>query len=220
MTSVTVWHASVRGCPESAASVLSEAERHRLREYRNAGERRRFLAGAVLLRGLAGRQLDRAPGSIRVDRSCPACAGHHGRPSIADVSVSVSHTGDRVAVALGHNCSVGIDVECRQRGGNFTKLVPLTLTVRERHEVERLQPPARRLAFLDLWTAKEAVLKALGVGLNLSPRRVEVRPGGCEFAVVDGTLEARLRRLDLGAEYVATLAILPCDQGQRAAARR
>ena len=53
-------------------------------------------------------------------------------------------------------------------------------------------------AFARLWTAKEAVLKALGVGLSIDPRRVEiesVHEAGCRCVFHDAPLKQRNRKL-------------------------
>ena len=54
-------------------------------------------------------------------------------------------------------------------------------------------------AFLRLWTAKEAYLKALGVGLRREPSEICIRPRAEGFHVLDGgreipTIETRLWR--------------------------
>lgn len=105
-----------------------------------------------------------------------------GKPVFDDgPSFSVSHTPTRVAVALSTACDVGLDVE---DAGNAAR-------------DEGLRERLRR------WTATEAVLKALGVGVaragdvRLAPR--------LDLAILDGQTVC-LQAVNLGADVVAHVA--------------
>lgn len=90
----------------------------------------------------------------------------HGQPiPPRGVRASLSHASGVAAVAVGHDAAVGVDVERRDR---VVDLDGLARDVLDGHELQawRREPAGRRKdAFLRLWTRKEAVLKALGVGL-------------------------------------------------------
>ena len=99
----------------------------------------------------------------------PLSRDEHGRPRLAapfaDCDVSWSHSGDGLLVALGRGVDVGIDLE-------RVRARPHALALAERYfaasELAWLQVQAaatRDAAFLHLWCAKEAVLKAHGRGL-------------------------------------------------------
>ena len=51
------------------------------------------------------------------------------------------------------------------------------LHVNERADLSKLHGPALQRRFLEIWTAKEAFLKALGAGLNIDPAKVAVEFG-------------------------------------------
>src|SRR5690348_2316687 len=86
----------------AAERWLTAGERERLVAYRRAEDRARFVAAAGLLRLVVGERLGRPPASVAIDRTCPDCERPHGRPTVVGgaLSVSVSHSGDRVAVAV------------------------------------------------------------------------------------------------------------------------
>ncbi len=68
-----------------------------------------------------------------------------------------------------------------------------------------LPPDEGHAAFVQLWTAKEAYLKALGLGLRREPSEILVRPRGGAFRLFDRagevpTQEARLWREKIGSQ--------------------
>lgn len=133
---------------------------------------RRDAARRLLLR-VAG-ELFGAPATARVERD------GQGRPYLtrtdgADVQVSISHCDDVVAVALTRSGRVGVDVE-------LIRTLPALRLARRYldRDGERWlagRPAAGRTPdFLRLWTAKEALGKALGVGLRGGGLRRPVPP--------------------------------------------
>lgn len=91
-----------------------------------------------------------------------------GRPVVDGLAVSISHARGLVAVAAGRSGPVGVDVESRREfeidGMSRRWFDPAEVTW-----LQRQHDPLD--AFLRLWTAKEAVGKALGRGLRGSGLR-------------------------------------------------
>jgi len=84
------------------------------------------------------------------------------------------------ACALGDGPAVGIDIENRADLPDLDALIDRALAPPERARLRASSPTtaAASLAFLGLWTRKEAALKALTTGLSIDPRTaiVETRP--------------------------------------------
>lgn len=93
--------------------------------------------------------------------------GAHGRPELDHGSFDCnwSHSGDRLAVALGEGVRVGIDIEVPRPRPRALELAARYFADEEALALADLPPAAREAAFLRLWCAKEAVLKAHGRGL-------------------------------------------------------
>jgi 4'-phosphopantetheinyl transferase len=116
-----------------------------------------------------------------------------GRPHLDPLWVSVSHGHDLVAVAASASGPVGVDLEQRRTfevaglAGRWFDPAELAWMAGQPDEVE---------AFLRLWTAKEAVGKALGRGLRgsglrrLMPLTDGLVPSEPELAVVWVPIEA------------------------------
>jgi 4'-phosphopantetheinyl transferase len=92
-----------------------------------------------------------------------ASAGaEHARPV-----TSLTHTDGLVACGLTRVAAIGVDAEAAKPGGDWSALADHVLTQQERAILEAHPMPQQWDQFLRYWTIKEAVSKALGVGLAL-----------------------------------------------------
>lgn len=118
----------------------------------------------------------------------------HGRPCLEahGQDCNWSHSGDRLLVALGEGVRVGVDLELARPRPKALEIARRYFHADEAAALARLAPDARDAAFLRLWCAKEAVLKAHGRGLAHGLDRFAVRG----FDDADEPL--RLRSVDPG----------------------
>ena len=125
-----------------------------------------------------------------------------GRPHIPGLAVSISHTHHLLAVAASYAGPLGVDVE------EVHPREVRALAERWFHPAElawMTDQPDELTAFLHLWTAKEAVGKALGQGLrNSGLRRRMPLPASPAAGMVTG--EAGLAVLHVPVEQ-AVLAV-------------
>ncbi len=104
------------------------------------------------------------------------------RPRGSGLHLSLATRAGLVAIALAHR-PVGIDVE---RVALASEPPPAVLHPDERRWLEGLPATARPLAFAQLWSAKEAYVKALGTGFTHAPESFSVQLDGAErFTVND-----------------------------------
>ena len=115
-------------------------------------ERERALAYSLLCRLLDGE----TPQLEHNEKGAPYLPAH------PELSVSIRHCRAAVAVAVSPEGRVGIDVECRRRIGDG--LMERVCTPDEQAAVQASPDPT--MAFLRLWTRKEAVLKCRGTGIR------------------------------------------------------
>lgn len=151
---------------EGDERLLSDDERRRADNLATVDARARFVAGRARLREILGRRLGISPAGIAFTY------GPHGRPLLAGIGFSLAHAGDHAALALGPGPMLGLDLERLQPVDPAT--AHQYLSSREQAEISALPADARDLARLRAWTRKEAVTKALGVGLAADFARVEV----------------------------------------------
>lgn len=166
--------------------LLDDVERARMADFGSPEARGRYLASHAFLRRVLSRHLGVDPVAIRYDRGCEEC-GHpsHGRPRLqgapAPVSFSLSHSGRHVVVALGEG-PLGVDIEDTGRRPVADNVVRRCATGAEQVRLGHLAPGQRPRAFLQLWTRKEAVAKALGLGLVLPFSSFDVSGPGAVVA--------------------------------------
>jgi len=113
--------------------------------------------------------LDVPVGAIRIERMCRVCgAAGHGKPKLADPSgtfFSTSHSGELIGVAVAQRGPIGFDLE-RVTASSLDFVIG-ELAKEEQEALYGLPDDRRNEAFFRLWTRKEAVLKATGLGLSL-----------------------------------------------------
>lgn len=174
--------------------------------------RDRFIAARRAMRKLLATALGLDCAEIRYafDRGKPALAGSLGRR----LCFNLSHCGNVALVALHESRAIGIDVELRRALVDVCAMSRFALTAREREWIASQAPGARDVAFLKLWTLKEAALKAIGAGLLISPRELEL-PLERIFQPFELTARRRkgqshqvkVMQLD-SARYIAAMAVL------------
>ena len=210
-----VWWTDPAAVPADLVALLDADERTRLGRFHHEADRRRFRAAHALVRVVLARYVGGAPGALRFVHRCGACGGPHGKPALvgADLEFSLSHAGERVAVAV---ClaPTGLDVEARTRDLDPLALAGIALAPAERLVLEALHAADRSAALLRYWTRKEAVLKATGQGLSTAPGDLIVSGPDAEPRLLGwagagaAPPSVRLYGLDLGPGYEACVAVL------------
>ncbi|MFJ8104485.1 4'-phosphopantetheinyl transferase family protein [Streptomyces sp. NPDC096132] len=163
-------------------SLLDPVERARLDATPDPATRGRFLVGCALSRLLLGELLGMPPADVPLRRVCPRCGGPHGKPRLdapagsAAYDFSVTHSGALIGVAVCAGAEVGLDVEDADAALDVDSAARIALSARESAILRSLPPADRKPAFLRIWTRKEAVLKALGVGLHMPLHALEMSP--------------------------------------------
>lgn len=189
--------------PAKVAEPLRADEIHVWRVHRPKG------AGREPLLGLLARYLEVTPAQVRLVQ------GEHGRPTLDAIHGNAfefnwSHSGEQALVVLARGVSPGIDLEQRLARANALEIAQRFFTAGEADWLGSLDTDERHAAFLDLWTAREAVLKALGRGLAFGLDRLSFRPdeGGLVLQRLDGDEPAawQLHQLDVGKDAFAALA--------------
>ncbi|NKQ55246.1 4'-phosphopantetheinyl transferase superfamily protein [Amycolatopsis sp. K13G38] len=212
MIECAVWWAEPLPNEPRYLDLLDSPERGRHGAYRQEIDRRRFLTGRVLAKTILGERLGLAPGSVTFDATCEDCGKPHGKPRLAGVEFSISHSGDRVGLAV-TSVPVGLDVETDSRRADDS-LIAYALNETERQALAPLSTQERISTFFQYWTRKEALMKATGRGLKIPLQSITL--SGAEL-IASGhealdPATTRLADLDPGEGYRGAVAALTADE--------
>lgn len=191
-------------------AVLSEEEQSRAARFRTDRLRDVYVAAHGMLRGV----LSEATGLPAQQLSFRA--NPWGKPALSephrDFHFNLSHSGDRFLVALSRTGPVGIDIEKIADDAPYD-IASQVMTPGEQSLLMRMPAQDRRRTFYELWARKEAVAKAIGRGLAIDFRTIEVSDGmNCDLghAVVGLASSAEttwnIMRLPPMAGFAASLA--------------
>jgi len=193
---------------------LAPEELERAGRFRTATLRQRFVASRGILRRILGRCLDLAPGQVRFETD------PRGKPRLlagGDIEFNLAHTHDLMLLAVTRRWPVGVDVERIRRLNDAPGIARRFFTQREADWLQRVSEGRIDRAFFDLWTRKEAILKATGAGLSggLAALELLAPDGTYKGTVVDESARCKgatwvFTELEPAAGFVGALA-LPDD---------
>ena len=158
---------------DAAQALLDPGERQRAARFHFAHDRFTYVLAHAAWRVLLSHRL-RTPLS-----KLPLSRGAFGQPLLpgTDCSTSLSHSGSWIAVAIAATSTVGVDIESTPSRVHLADLQHLIATGEEQAQLQALDGPQRERALLNLWTQKEALLKAFGTGLEDTPHHLSAGPG-------------------------------------------
>lgn len=190
---------------------LSADERARAARFRFARDRERFVTARGLLREILSLYLN-----VETQRLSFGY-GTNGKPFLTehgDLRFNVSHSLDTVLIAVAHKCKVGVDIECTRGSLAVEEVAETVFSASEKQAVSSVDSEAKRMAFLRLWTRKEAYIKADGRGVSLPLEHIDVSAPTDRVAALDETTgewlvltDWTLRTLAVGPDYAASLVV-------------
>lgn len=211
-----VWRVCLQPFRRHAANwriLLSPEENSRADRFHFDRDRETWLITRGILRTLLGRYLDLPASSLKFTTNATGKPALHSSFLSRDLRFNVSHSGQCSLLAFASGIDIGVDIECHQAHRNIEQLTSSVFSTAESAVFHRLPLHLRPAAFFAAWTRKEAVLKALGVGLSLPPELIEVtfapeehptlRRGPDSLAPFD---RWSLRSFDVAEDYSAALA--------------
>jgi phosphopantetheinyl transferase len=178
------------GLPSASTMEKQLAVRH-LDPLRQSG----FLARRRIARAILASRLGLRPETIEIGES------ETGAPVLlspqAAFHLSFSARGPLALIGLARQ-PIGVDLE------RITPdmLIPWNvLRADERMALEALPPQEQPEAFCTLWSAKEAIVKAMGVGFRLAPEAIHLKgwpgDGTPEFSGISGTIQPASAGIEL-----------------------
>jgi 4'-phosphopantetheinyl transferase len=212
---IHVWRLSLSTTEEATKLfqlILSPDELARADRFVFARDRMRFVKARAGLRSILARYISLEPHLVRFSY------GSRGKPMLADsqnghrLFFSLSHSCEKALVAVGRGSPVGIDIERIRTDVDVVELTSQVFSPVEQATFARIGEHKRIEAFFKGWTSKEAYIKGLGHGLDLSLKEFDVcvdpeKPAQLLRAFSRcGSESWFLHSVDHGENYAATLA--------------
>ena len=170
----------VKDCLE----VLSAPERVRAEHFVFERDRRHYVISHAALRMLLARYVRDDPRDLEFE------ADENGKPRLVqrftDIRFNLSHTDGLALIAITRGREVGVDVERVDCEIEFEDIAATYFDPREVWDL-RVTPANERVSrFFNVWTRKEAQLKASGLGLAGLTERGEDRFAVRSLSPADG----------------------------------
>ena len=152
--------------------LLTPNEHKRLGAFVFEKDRHEYLLTRALERATLAHTLDVPPSALRFRRT------ELGRPELvpaSDVEFNLTNTSRLVACAVTRGRCLGVDAEPLDRADQVLALASTVFTKQEQADLATMPPAERRRWAVQLWTMKEAYIKARGLGLSLPVEQIELR---------------------------------------------
>jgi 4'-phosphopantetheinyl transferase len=147
--------------------VLDGAEREQQRRFVFAEDRHLYLVAHATVRACLSRYADVRPSEWVFSRN------DYGRPEVArprlerHLRFNLSHTRGMIAVLVGWERDLGVDVEDTARRSDPVEVADSFFAPDEVRTLRALPRELWRRRFFELWTLKESYIKARGMGLAI-----------------------------------------------------
>ena len=144
-------------------NVLSVTEKGRAERFARLEDRALFILTRGVLRCLLSEATRVSAEEIQF------AEGPAGKPYLSGLRgphFNVSHSGSYGLIGLSGSRPVGVDIERMRVSGDELNVAQNYFSADEYRALRSLKKEALRTAFYQIWTCKEAVLKACGAGIS------------------------------------------------------
>ncbi|MFD2201715.1 4'-phosphopantetheinyl transferase family protein [Shivajiella indica] len=167
---IHVWTCSLdlaKSLKEDLERTLSPDEMERAGRFYFERDQDRFIVSRGSLRQILGIYLQQEPALIKFEYS------EFGKPLLksdsnsSGICFNISHSENLALIAISEDVSLGVDIERIRYDMDINQVMARFFTKEEIRIIESLDSEKRNEKFFQLWTRKEAFLKATGKGLSL-----------------------------------------------------
>lgn len=173
---IKLWHGDIAALEADYPyhwRILDATEQHHANAFKNERLRRRYVEIHARLRLVLADVTNAAPGQLRIHK---AEYGKPYLPDYPDLAFNLSHTGNKMVVAMAYNCELGVDIEqCKPRK-SLAALVDKCFSQKEKSYWQQLPESQQTHAFYQFWVRKEAFVKATGRGIALGLNQCAINP--------------------------------------------
>ncbi len=181
-------------------SLLTHEELARAAKFLKPADAEGFILSRGLLRRILANCMNIEPATLRFSRN------PQGKPFLegGELEFNVSHSRDRLLIAVTSGRLVGIDIEFKRDGLNMESIIKRWFAPAEQIAFQTVENPAD--VFFEIWAKKEAYVKALGIGIYKELNTFAVPIGEKPFLpVLDVNGQWFFQLLDIDSGYAAAV---------------
>ena len=217
---IHLWHVdqagfSLQEIEQRCLSWLNDQELQRYNRYYFDRHRKQLLASRLLTRCVLSRYAPHiAPPDWRF------VSNDYGKPAIdaAQHAISLyfnlSHSGEKLVLAVTAAEFIGVDIESSIKRRRVARIADRFFSKQEVQNLLALPQAQRQSRFYELWTLKEAYIKACGLGLAIPLRQFSYTFPALDkltiqfdSARIDDARRWQFWQIDAGTDYRMALAI-------------
>ena len=146
-------------------TLLSKKEQEKLQHYKNLTAQHTALITRAICRLVLSQYTNTPPSDLSFIKN------QHGKPELTNntnkIRFNLSHNNDLIIIAICAKDDIGCDIENPLRKVNIEPLTRRYFSEQEHLEICTLTPKIQQQRFFEMWTLKEAFVKATGIGISL-----------------------------------------------------
>ncbi len=155
----------------NSVSILSQTERNRAERYHFKKDRNRFIICRILLKFLLAKHIRLDIKELQLDIDSNKKPFLSSYPS---VFFNLTHSGDYAMIVIGDH-PIGVDIEYINKDFNYEEILSNVFSISEIDEI--INSEDKHLSFYKFWTRKEAIVKAIGKGIDDDLPRITATDG-------------------------------------------
>ncbi|MEO6537019.1 MAG: 4'-phosphopantetheinyl transferase superfamily protein [Ferruginibacter sp.] len=177
LNQVHVWRASIdltEVAIQKLLQILSADEVEKANRFHFQKDKKRFIAARGILRQILGGYTGTSPDKLRFNYTA------NGKPVLATntdtdtLKFNLSHSGSFALYGFSLHQNIGIDIECIRHDISAVQIAQKFFSKKEISLLGQVDNDKFHQLFFQLWTRKEAILKANGEGISSSMEKIDV----------------------------------------------
>lgn len=167
---IDIWCFPLSTAFAGAHALLNEEESIRAKRYHFPRHQRRFTLARAILRIILARYLKVSPSSLIFTTN------KYGKPLLVNhpsLHFNISHSGELALLAVSNNHPMGIDLEFFSERP-YEGIAKSLFSPKEIQAVEQAPSHVKPMIFFQIWSQKEAFIKACGMGLSYPTQQFDV----------------------------------------------
>ncbi|HLT33962.1 MAG TPA: 4'-phosphopantetheinyl transferase superfamily protein [Aquaticitalea sp.] len=182
---------------------LTSVEAQRAQKYRHTHDRNRFITCRSLLKYLMAKETGLEVSQIHFEKN----SSHKPYfPLDRSIFFNIAHAGNYAIIAIS-KYELGVDVEFMDPNFDFNEIISTVFNDKEIAFIANSKD--KRYWFYKFWTRKEAIVKAVGKGIDDELHKIPVTEGNhcIPTSLLNSFETIKVFSFNLNADYIGALAI-------------